>query len=349
MRRDKDIAERIVRMRLLSQQLRAPQFARPAEVVRWMGMVQAQEYRMMRWAVAMRTRRPSLAAFTKAYNEGRIIRTHLFRTTWQLVACEDVRWMLPLCADRNRQALTGFLANYSRRLTERQFLHFNDVLADVLSSSATMGRNELVEHLASRGIEDDAHTLSIYMRRAEIDGVVCSGHIDPRQNTYALLDARVAPAPQLALDEAVALLAHRYFLSHAPATLGDFIWWTNLPASDCRRAVQDIASELAVVCLDGIDYYIHQNCRTRGGKADVCLLPSYDEYLLGYKSRHLVLRDEYRHRAFTNNGIFRPVILAAGHVVGNWHPKETVPTFFTEQDEVDTRCAYQAYRDFLER
>ena len=52
-----------VAIRLLNQQLIAQQFSTPTEVVRYMGAMQAQEYRMMRWAVAMRTRRPSFKAF----------------------------------------------------------------------------------------------------------------------------------------------------------------------------------------------------------------------------------------------------------------------------------------------
>ena len=52
-----------VAVRLLNQQLIAPQFKDPAEVVSHMGAIQAQEYRMMRWAVAMRTSKPSHKAF----------------------------------------------------------------------------------------------------------------------------------------------------------------------------------------------------------------------------------------------------------------------------------------------
>ena len=48
-----------VALRLLNQQLVAPQFSAPAQVVAHFGAMQAQEYRLMRWAVAMRTRRPS--------------------------------------------------------------------------------------------------------------------------------------------------------------------------------------------------------------------------------------------------------------------------------------------------
>ena len=39
-----------VAIRLLNQQLIVPQFKTPTEVVSHMGAMQAQEYRMMRWA-----------------------------------------------------------------------------------------------------------------------------------------------------------------------------------------------------------------------------------------------------------------------------------------------------------
>lgn len=71
-----------ITIRLLNQQLICPQFSTSTEVVRYMGAMQAQEYRMMRWAVAMRTRKPSLKAFKKAFDEGQIIRLHLMRGTW---------------------------------------------------------------------------------------------------------------------------------------------------------------------------------------------------------------------------------------------------------------------------
>ena len=38
---------------MLSQQLAGPRFTDARDAVEWMGMVQAQDYRMMRWAVGM--------------------------------------------------------------------------------------------------------------------------------------------------------------------------------------------------------------------------------------------------------------------------------------------------------
>jgi len=51
-----------IAIRLLNQQLAAPQFSDPAEVIGHLGAMQAQEYRLMRWAVEMRTKKPSAKA-----------------------------------------------------------------------------------------------------------------------------------------------------------------------------------------------------------------------------------------------------------------------------------------------
>ena len=62
-----------IAIRLLSQQLISPQFSTPKEVVEHMGAMQAQDYRMVRWAVAMRMRKPSAEAFQKAVRQRKIL------------------------------------------------------------------------------------------------------------------------------------------------------------------------------------------------------------------------------------------------------------------------------------
>ena len=111
----------IPNIRLLNQQLVAPEFTDVHDLVAYMGMLQAQEYKMMRWAVGIRMKRPSMAAFRSAYNSGRIVRTHLFRCTWQLVAAEDLRWMLTLCAARNKAAINGSTSYQGRVIREDEY------------------------------------------------------------------------------------------------------------------------------------------------------------------------------------------------------------------------------------
>lgn len=90
----------IPNIRLLNQQLVNPLFCEPKELVSWMGAMQAQNYPMVKWAVGMRLKSATIQAVEKALREGEILRTHVMRPTWHLVAAEDIRWMLKLSAQR---------------------------------------------------------------------------------------------------------------------------------------------------------------------------------------------------------------------------------------------------------
>ena len=89
--------------------------------------------------------------------------------------------------------------------------------------------------------------------------------------------------------------------------------------SDAKQAVYLIASELTTEQWKEQTWYIH----TPAGlvvklSGHIHLLPSYDEYLLGYKDRTDVLPLEHYPKAFTNNGLFFPIVLHNGQVIGNW-------------------------------
>ncbi|HEY8969206.1 MAG TPA: crosslink repair DNA glycosylase YcaQ family protein, partial [Puia sp.] len=67
----------IARLRLINQRLASPpQDVTPAQLVRWMGCIQAQDYAMAKWAVGCRLSRGTDADIEKAFQEGRILRTH---------------------------------------------------------------------------------------------------------------------------------------------------------------------------------------------------------------------------------------------------------------------------------
>lgn len=340
----------IANIRQLSQQLAVPQYAEPHEVVRWFGFMQAQDYRMMRWAVAMRTRRPSIRAFARDYDEGRILRTHLFRCTWQLVCAEDLRWMLQLCKDKNLTSVKGWMKQYGHSMptneeTERAF----EAIRSILQGRQDVTSEELTLRMIERGINGDSHQLKIYLYLAEFEGIICSGILHPQKMTYALTEERIPQFSMPTRDEALALLARRYFQSHAPATMDDFAWWTGLPKGELRRATESLGDELMAETIDGQTYYLMASSRMRGCRAMTILLPSFDEYLIGYKTRHHVLDDDFRHRAFTNNGIFHPVILSAGKVVGNWHPQSHEVSFFRPEWETDTSALFAHFENSIKK
>ena len=305
--------------RLLNQQLICPQFATPHDVVAWMGAMQGQEYRMMRWAVAMRTRRPSARAFEKDYNSGRIVRAHLFRTTWQLVAGEDWRWMLDLCRDNALRGLAGWMHSNGVSIPAAEQETVQTIFADYLSSHRSALKGDLDAAVRDRGLALEDHRLSYHIRLAEYSGLLCNGDLQPLKPSYALSALKVPQADACPREEALARLAETYFRSHGPATLEDFVWWSGLNIGDCRKGVDAVRDRLVEERWKKATFYRHCDSRIRGfRKGTVTLLPSYDEYLIGYKSRHVSLDPDLSHRAHSGNGIFWPVVLLDGEVVGNW-------------------------------
>ena len=132
-----------VSARLLNQQLICPLFSTPHEVVSWMGAMQAQEYRMMRWAVGMRTKKPSAKAFEKAFNDGSIIRTHLFRSTWQLVAAEDYRWMIDLCSAKAKSGIRGWIKMNGLSISEDEEFRFQEYIRQALKGKGSLSREAI--------------------------------------------------------------------------------------------------------------------------------------------------------------------------------------------------------------
>ena len=286
-----------------------------------MGAMQAQEYRMMRWAVEMRTRRPSHKAFKKAFDEGRIIRLHLMRGTWQLVAAEDYWMMIGLCAPKAIAVTKGWMSSNKISIPDEELMRIRDILAQTAADLGSATKEHLVRALAEKNIRMDDHRLSYHIRMAEMSGTLCSGELLPMKATYALTANKVKPTAQMDKDEAWMRFTRKYFQSRQPATLEDFVWWSGLNISDCRRGIELIGNTVHVERWKGRDFYLTDDCRTRGfRKGKFLLIPPYDEYLISYKSRDIVLPPEHKHHAHNNSGIFQPVVAYDGTICGNWSP-----------------------------
>ena len=184
--------------------------------------------------------------------------------------------------------------------------------------------------------------------------------------TYALTAVKIGPRPtHFNRDEALMRFTHKYFRSHQPATFEDFVWWSGLNISDCRRGIELLGNYLHVERLrvgdeskskskamrsNGRDFYLTNDCRTRGfRKGHYLLIPPYDEFLIGYKSRDIVLPPEHRHHAHNNSGIFKPIIAHDGIVCGNWRPftDECQVDFFLGEHNTDLREEWAKYKSFI--
>jgi len=339
-----------IAVRLLNQQLIAPQFSRPEEVVKHFGAMQAQEYRMMRWAVEMRTKRPSLKAFTTAFNKGKIVRLHLLRGTWQLVSAEDYWWMLELCGSKAKQVINGWMSSNKISITGDELCRIREFLIATADVKGSVTKEDFEEALREKGITMDNHRLSYHIRFAELDGVLCSGDLLPMKATYALAEKKVKRTNKINRDESLMLLTKKYFQSHQPATLEDYVWWSGLGINDCRKGIQLLGTSIHLVKYQGRDFYMLGDCRTRGfHKGGYLLIPPYDEYLIGYKSRNIVLDPKLKHHAHNNSGIFQPVIAHDGIICGNWSPfnKDLSTSFFIEgHQECSLNKAWELYTKY---
>ena len=341
-----------IAIRLLNQQLVAPQYNDPAEVVSYMGAMQAQEYRMMRWAVAMLTRRLSHKAFKKAFDSGQIIRLHLMRGTWQLVSAEDYWMMVGLCAPKAIAVTKGWMSSNKISIPDDELYHVRDILAQTAADLGSATKEDIVQALADKDIRMDDHRLSYHIRMAEMSGTLCSGELLPMKATYALTANKVKQTAKIDRDEALMRFTRKYFQSRQPATLEDYVWWSGMNVNDCRKGIALLGDTIHKETWKGRDFYLTDNCRTRGFRTGkLLLIPPYDEYLIGYKSRDIVLPPEHRHRAHNNSGIFQPIIACDGIICGNWSPfkDDRQVDFFDGSNETEsleeTWALYQRYRE----
>lgn len=159
-----------IAIRLLLQQLICPQFDTPKKVVSHFGAMQAQDYRMVRWAVMMRTRKPSSFAFKNAYDKGEIVRLHLLRGTWQLVSNEDYWWMLDLISPKATSVVKGWMKSNKISIDDSELNLIHEIFVQKTDEMQSVTSKDLNEALLEKGIIKDKHRLSYHIRFNELNG-----------------------------------------------------------------------------------------------------------------------------------------------------------------------------------
>jgi hypothetical protein len=285
-------------------------------VVAWLTAVQAQDYGGAKWALSMRTNGITDAAIDDAFNAGTILRTHVMRPTWHFVTPSDIRWMLALTAPR----VHAVSAYYYRKheLDSRIFARSGALFERALRGGKQLTRVELGAVLGRAGIRAEGSRLGHLMMRAELDAIVCSGSRRGKQFTYALLDERARAARTLDRDESLAELARRYFSSHGPATLRDYVWWSGLTTRDAKAGIDMAKSDLVQEVMDGRTYWFEPSRPpVRRASPTAHLLPNYDEHLVAYKDRG-ALPDGMRPIMWPVEGAFPHYLVVDGKLMGTW-------------------------------
>ena len=310
----------IPRYRLHNQSLSQTNFTEPAQVVAALGAVQSQDYAGGKWAIAQRLKTSMTdTALDQAFNEGRILRTHILRPTWHFVAPEDLRWMLALSAPRVH-TVNGFMYR-QQGLDQAVIRQSYAVLQNVLQGGKSLTRPEIGAAFESAGIKNaDSVRLGYFLMSAELDAVICSGPRRGKQFTYALLEERVPPAKALTQDEALYELTQRYFATRGPATLHDFTWWSGLTMTQAKKGIESLRGRFTSEQIDGKTYWFDMSVSPVKEKSPtVHLLPNYDEYFIGFKDRSAIGEVAQMAGIPANDPSFLAhVIILDGQVVGGW-------------------------------
>jgi hypothetical protein len=308
----------LISRRLRNQHLTGQGRREPLQVVSSLGALQAQDFPAAKWAIGVRAPGCDNAAVEEAFNAGSILRTHVLRPTWHFVAAEDIKWMVELSAPRVHAAN----AYYYRQagLDAKVLARSCAMISRVLEGRNYQTRAELAVALKKAKVPADGLKLAYIMMHAELDGVICSGPRRGKQFTYALLSERAPQAPSLDRRAAIAELTERYFTSHGPATVRDFVWWSGLTVKDAQHGIEAAGSTLHRETIDGRDYWSatpRSVAAARGCTA--LLLPNYDEYLIAYKDRGGVV-DSARAANIVarSNGAFPHHLVIDGRLAGSW-------------------------------
>lgn len=307
----------IARLRLSNQRIGSSTLATPGDVVGWMGAVQAQDYLGALWAVGLRMAGGATQSLVeRALAEGSIVRTWPMRGTLHFVAAQDVRWMLRLMATR-------VIARHAARLRREHgiddavYARARELFIQALEGGRRLVRDAMYQVLEAGGVSTRGQRGIHILGTLAQEGLLCFGPREGKQQTFVLLDEWIPRSRELEKDEALAELAARYFTSHGPAKLQDFVWWSGLTVAEAKAGLEMAGPRLAREVVESQPYWFPPSSPARE-EATAHLLPAFDEYTVAYKDRGAVLDPAQTRKLNAGGGMLNPAIVIGGQVVGTW-------------------------------
>jgi winged helix DNA-binding protein len=291
---------------------------RPAvDLVRELTGVQAQVLSAAGLALRARTRGLVAAAVDQARLVDRsIVLTWAMRGTLHLLAAEDHGWLVPLVT-RPR------IANAYRRLKQEGMPADQPAIAlglveRMLEREGPLSRREIAVRLHDKGIHTAGQSMAHLLWLASAQGTICHGPLRAGEQCFALVREWLGRTEARERDGALAELALRYLGSHAPAEPADLAFWSGIALGEARRAWRLVEDRLAAVQTVRGTRWSRRSRRLRGHAGVVRLLPSFDEYLLGWRDRSLMGKAEHWSRVNRGGGWIHPVVFVDGQVNGTW-------------------------------
>ncbi len=303
------------------------QFDSPLDVLTGLGAVQAQEYENSLWALALRLNlkhsikqgQDRRTALNQAIAKGEIVRSWPMRGTLHWVPGSDLSWMLALMTPRILSASAGRLRQLE--ISPEILKLTGNCLRELLAENAWLSRPEILAAFEKIGIATHSqrgyHLLGYHAQT----GLICQGPPVGKQPSFALLESFCPPQTRLTSEAALAEITRLYFSGHGPATVQDLARWTGLSLTQAKQGLSEIKNELSCeLWADNTHWFFAPSAKMRPvASPQACLLPAFDEYLIGYQDRDSVLDPHFAHRVIPGkNGVFHPVFLIDGLVKGVW-------------------------------
>jgi uncharacterized protein YcaQ len=154
-------------------------------------------------------------------------------------------------------------------------------------------------------------------------GVFCYGPNRGNEPTFVRADAWIPQWQDMTQEQAEGLLLRRYLRAFGPATAADFALWTGMTLTDARQIWAREQVDFASVKVEGwtasvLQTDLDQLTQARVEHPLISLLPYFDSFLLGHKSREHLVDKEHHPNVYRPQGWIAPVVLMDGHVVAVW-------------------------------
>lgn len=285
------------------------------DVARELGALQAQDYASGAWSLGVRSGL-TLEQVEQAVRDREVVRTWPMRGTIHWVPAEDARWMCELlAAPRSTTLATRFAQlGISERDVELAGRLFEEHLREPVSRPDVAAL--LVEHGIDPTDQRNYHLIGHHC----MSGLICQGPIIGKQPSFVLIDTWVPHSRKPSREEGLATVAERYVRSHGPVTERDLAGWLLKPLGLAREALALVDDRIQREELDGETWLTHVDARdVPEGPGAVHLLPQWDEFLLGFKSRDVSLPPEHFVKVVPGrNMVFKPTLVVDGAVAGTW-------------------------------
>jgi hypothetical protein len=293
-----------------------------ADLVRHLSGVQAQVPSAAALALRARTERLTASRVDRARVRDRsIVLTWAMRGTLHLIAAEDYAWLVPLVVEprvsnaRRRLKQEGVSSEQSARAVR--------LIEQMLERDGPLTRHEIADRLRRHRIRTEGQAIAHLVWLAAAEGLICYGPDRERASSFVLVrDWLSDPAP-MDHEAALAELAVRYLRAHGPAEPADLASWSGIRPGDAKRAWREVEDRLVEMSTTSGPRWVLRSHKAGAPAGLVRLLPSFDEYLLGWKDRSLTAKPNDWKTINRGGGWLRPVVLVDGHAAATWSIQRT--------------------------